>query len=585
MNIKLLYRLILLVIAVPVSAQPGSLDLTFSIGTGFNNHVIVTKLQQDGKILVGGNFSSFNGTSANRLIRLNADGLLDTGFSIGGGFNQVVYSICIQADDKIVVAGWFTYYNGHVANHIIRLNSDGSIDSTFNFGTGFSYRTEIVAIQQDGKILVGGDFNSFNGIVSENIVRLNPDGSFDSTFVTGTGFSGYTKSISIQQDGKIIVGGSFSSFNGTTANRIVRLYTDGSIDPTFDIGLGFNGSVMITTIQADGKIIVGGDFTTFNGNTTNGIIRLNTDGSLDASFDPGTGFNNTLRSISVQQNGKIIVGGKFTEFNGTTENLIIRLNSDGSKDSTFQTGTGFTNTGALVSLLSSAIQNDGQIIVGGTFVEYNGTAIAKIARLNGDCIVDEITDTIIACSEYTWIDGITYTNSDYSAIVVLSNAAGCDSIITLHLTMENIDKGVTQNDILLTADQNGADYQWIDCSNMQAIFGATDQSYTAIANGSYAVVITMNTCSDTSDCYSVTTLDMEELTKQTQWSVFPNPASEYFSIQTLNDGVFEIFDFSGKLIATYYFTPGSYMIGEKLSPGLYFIRELKSQSLQKIIIE
>jgi hypothetical protein len=120
---------------------------------------------------------------------------------------------------------------------------------------------------------------------------------------------------------------------------------------------------------------------------------------------------------------------------------------------------------------------------------------------------------------------------------------------------------------------------------MQEIPGATEQSFTATANGSYAVVITMNTCSDTSYCYSISTIDIEEIRNQTQWWVFPNPAGEHFSIQTLNDGLFEIFDYSGKLIATYHFPPGSNMINEKFSSGLYFIRERRSQMLQKIIIE
>lgn len=586
MNIKLLLQLLLLIFVFQVSAQPGSLDSTFSIGAGFNNSVIATTLQLDGKILVGGNLTAFNGTSANRIARLHNDGSLDTTFSTGTGMNSVVYVFCVQPDQKIVVGGWFTSYNNQTANYIIRLNPDGSVDSTFNTGTGFDYRVETIAIQQDGKILVGGDFNLYNGTSSVNIVRLNPDGSFDSTFVTGTGFSGnWTKSISIQQDGKIIVGGNYTSYNGTTANYIARLNSDGSIDPTFDTGTGFNGTVMITAIQPDGKIIAGGDFTSFNGSNINRIIRLNPDGSRDTSFDPGTGFDDRPRTISVQQNGRIVIGGTFTEFNGATAKLIARLNSDGSQDTTFQTGTGFTNTGALVSLLSSALQNDGQIIVGGTFVEYDGTTINRIAKLHGDCIVDEITDTVFACSDFTWIDGITYTSSDSSATYTLLNTEGCDSIIRLHLTIENIDTGVSQNGIHLSANQNEADYQWIDCNNMMEIPGAIAQSFTPAANGSYAVIITLNTCSDTSECFTITTIDIEENIKQKQWSVFPNPVGEYFSVQTLNDGIFELFDFSGKLIATYIFTPGSHMIREEFSHGIYFIREQKSQEFQKIIIE
>src|SRR5690606_21892439 len=110
----------------------------------------------------------------------------------------------------------------------------------------------------------------------------------------------------------------FNSFNGTARSRIARLNTDGSLDTTFNIGSGFNYRVYSIVTQTDGKIIVGGEFTSFNGTPRNYIARLNTDGSLDTTFNVGTGFNLSVNSISPQTDGKIIVGGWFSSFNGTS---------------------------------------------------------------------------------------------------------------------------------------------------------------------------------------------------------------------------------------------------------------------------
>ena len=112
-----------------------------------------------------------------------------------------------------------------------------------------------MAIQSDGKILVGGTFFTYNGVSANRVIRLNSDGSVDNTFVTGTGFNNYVLSIVIQSDGKILVGGGFTAYNGVSANRIIRLNSDGSIDNTFVTGTGFDNYVYSIAIQSDGKIL------------------------------------------------------------------------------------------------------------------------------------------------------------------------------------------------------------------------------------------------------------------------------------------------------------------------------------------
>ena len=225
--------------------------------------------------MVGGIFTSYSGVTSNYIIRLNTGGTIDNTFNIGGGFNNSVASIILQPDNKILVGGIFTSYSGVTSNYIIRLNSNGTIDNTFNIGTGFDSYVQSIILQPDNKILVGGNFTSYNGVARNNIIRLNSDGSIDNTFNIGTGFNNFVWPMISQTDGKILVGGNFTSYNGVTRNRIVRLNSDGTIDNAFNIGTGFTSDTLTTMIlQPDGKILVGGSFTSYNSTTRNRITRL-----------------------------------------------------------------------------------------------------------------------------------------------------------------------------------------------------------------------------------------------------------------------------------------------------------------------
>jgi uncharacterized delta-60 repeat protein len=373
----------------------GSVDNTFIVGTGFTSSVNTTTTQSDGKILVGGQFTSYSGVSSNRIIRLNTDGSVDTSFVIGTGFGSTVSVTTLQSDGKIIVGGDFTSYSGASRNRIIRLNTDGSVDTSFVIGTGFNGTVQTISLKSDGKILVGGAFTSYNSTSqlsmvtlntngsTENvfdynrIVRLNTNSSVDTSFVIGTGFNNFVYTIALQPDGKILVGGEFTSYSGVSRNYIIRLNTDGSIDNSFVIGTGFNNFVYTIALQPDGKILVGGVFTSYSGVTRNRIIRLNTDGSIDNSFVIGTGFGTTVNNITVQSDGKILVCGVFTSYSGVSSNRIIRLNTDGSIDNSFVIGTGFNSTAQTIYLKS-----DGNIIVGGTFTSYNGTVVGYLIILN-----------------------------------------------------------------------------------------------------------------------------------------------------------------------------------------------------------
>jgi uncharacterized delta-60 repeat protein len=153
--------------------QAGELDLSFNPGTGTYNPVWCVALQPDSKVLIGGSFVTYNGVMRGRIARLNADGSIDTTFNTGSGASDYVFATTLQPDGKVLIGGWFTSYNSIVSKYIARLNADGSLDTTFNQGTGVSGIVYSIALQPDGKIIIGGDFGSYNG-VSQNNIGLIP---------------------------------------------------------------------------------------------------------------------------------------------------------------------------------------------------------------------------------------------------------------------------------------------------------------------------------------------------------------------------------------------------------------------------
>ena len=332
-------------------------------------------------------------------------GKVDTTFTLSGsGFNNNVTSSVLQTNGKIVVGGLFDSYNdgaAHTCNEIARLNTNGTFDTTFvnGSGTGFNSTVTSLVIQTDGKIIVGGAFSSYNdgtAHLCNGIARLNTNGTFDTTFVngSGTGFIFYVASLALQTDGKIVVGGFFNSYNDGTShvcNKIARLNTDGTFDTTFNSsGTGFDDTVVSLILQTDGKIIAGGDLASYNDGSAhvcNKIARLNTNGTFDTTFvnGSGTGFDSNVTSLILQTDGKIVVGGNFGSYNDGSAHACIgiaRLNTNGTFDNTFVSGPGigFNNT-----VSSLALQTDGKIIVGGIFTFYNDGTVHvcnTISRLN-----------------------------------------------------------------------------------------------------------------------------------------------------------------------------------------------------------
>jgi uncharacterized delta-60 repeat protein len=368
-------------------------DTTFNPGAGFNNVVHEIKQQPDGKYIIGGAFTTYSGSTQNRITRINQNGTRDTTFNSGAGFNQTVFTILPFSDNSSLIGGQFVTYSGSTANRIVKLTPSGAIDSTFSssFGTDNIVYTSVT--QSDGKIILGGVFSRYGSSINY-IARTTLSGSLDSgpgtTFNPGVGFNFTVNSYATQSDGKIIAVGNFSGYSGSNINRIVRLNTDGTRDTTFNVGTGFNVVANRVKVQSDGKIVVVGAFTTYSGSSQSGIIRLNTDGTRDTTFNVGNGINNNpAYALSLQSDGKYIIAGNYLTYSGSASVRITRINTDGTLDTTFNPGAGFNSL-----IYSTAIQTDGKIIVVGSYSSYSGsTAAQNIVRLNTNGTLDTTFNT------------------------------------------------------------------------------------------------------------------------------------------------------------------------------------------------
>jgi len=371
------------------------LDATTGLPDSFNpnaNGVVITiTLQADGKILVGGVFSqqagaiTIGGQARNYIARLDAaTGLAD---SFNPNANSEVTSIAVQADGKILAGGYFqdlglgaVSIGGEVRNRIARLDPTTGLADSFNPNANESVNS--IAIQPNGKIVAGGFFTRMGGQTRNRMARLDPVSGAPDSFNPNGNYHVYA--VALQTDGKILAGGDFATFapNGgatVTRNRIARLETDGRVDETLDLSIGFagdNGDVLVTVVQPDGKILIGGGFTSVLGVPRNNIARLNTDGTVDLDFNPNA--NSTILSIAVQADGQILVGGTFDGANsigGQTRRFIARLNSTTGLADSF-------NPAASSYIYSIAMQTDGKILAGGAFTSIGGQTRSHIARLD-----------------------------------------------------------------------------------------------------------------------------------------------------------------------------------------------------------
>jgi len=302
------------------------------------HHILSMAWHSDGKLVVGGGNLKESGLGAGYsffIARFNSDGSRDQTWRDTPQPGSTLRQVIVDSNDKIIILGPFTSIGWNFnKNHIARINYDGTVDNTFDVGAGTPINNiSSIDLTDENKLIVAGDFNYFNGVEKNKILRLNEDGSIDDTFDVGIGPNDRIVNFKIQNDGKIIIIGNFTSFNGISISKIARINEDGSLDSTF-YPSDINFKISQLAINQEGRIIISGSLlNTITGVYNYYVSRLNQDGSTDASFN--TAYSNNFINTLIAHNDKIIAAGNFTTFNSVPINRIVRLHSDGSIDNGF----------------------------------------------------------------------------------------------------------------------------------------------------------------------------------------------------------------------------------------------------------
>ncbi len=375
----LLGLLLVLVLALARPEPAAALSAVDGFDPNANGTIRAAALQHDGKILVGGEFTTIGGTSRPYLARLNPDGTVDGSFS--AKLNGSAYALAVQPDGRILVGGDFTSANDTPRNHLVRLEADGTLDGSF--APDLSSKVLGLALQPDGNIVVGGSFDTVNGVSRSRIVRLDPDGGVDVAFDPGSGANADILVVVAQPDGKLLVGGAFTQLNGAAFGRIARLHADGSPDLSFNPDA--DGDIRALSLLPDGRVVVGGAFSAIGGQPLAHLARLEADGSVDGEFDAGV--EGTVQALALQPDGGLVVGGSFVTVAESGRPYLARLGVDGALDFGF---TPMADAPVHVAL----VQHEGHLLVAGEFTAVDGTTRNRIARLAPDGRVDKTLELV-----------------------------------------------------------------------------------------------------------------------------------------------------------------------------------------------
>jgi len=363
------------------TGEPGAVDSSFAPKQFAFGPPLA--LQPDGKLVLIGHVI----WPYPSVMRLLPDGRLDTNFVTGTAKGPLlgsaqdpgrIDSIALQADGKILAAGDFTSYNGSPHKCLMRLNSDGTVDTAFLAGcSGPNEPLTVVRALPDGRIMVGGSFTEFNGVQRGGIARLNPDGTIDTSFLpNGGGVSGSYHTvfnIAVLPDGRMYIGGWFHEFNGVWVGytSLCRLLPDGTLDTTFNAAAvpGYFGTILP---MADGRVIVSGNVGDYF------IVRLNSDGSIDNTFNRYA-VNGHIQSVVQQPDGKLLVAGPFHNCGDSFRFGIARLLPNGELDPVFVEGGRPTEWHHFVTDMQ--LTDDGRVYVSGPFTSMSGIEVPGVARL------------------------------------------------------------------------------------------------------------------------------------------------------------------------------------------------------------
>lgn len=380
-----------------------------------NGAVRIVVVQPDGKILIGGEFTTVapNGgptVTRNYIARLNIDGSLDADFNPSA--NNFVLALALQADGKVLAGGPFSTIGGQTRSSLARLDPVTGVADSFDPSPNFFVQG--LAVQTDGKIVAGGAFTTIGGQNRNMIARLDPVTGLADSFNPNS--NGIIRAIIVQNDGEILFCGEFSSVGGQTRRNIAR------VDPNSGLADSFNPNandyVRSIAVQLDGKVIAGGGFTSIGGQSRNSLARLDPATGAADSLNPNA--NNAIRAVAVQADGKIIAGGDFTFIGGQTRNYIARVDGvTGQADSFNPNAIGFS------SMRTMAIQNNGAILVGGVFNSFAPDGGTSVTR-RGFVRFGSASQPVELSGRVTTPNGIALRNAQVS----LTDAQGVKRFVT-----------------------------------------------------------------------------------------------------------------------------------------------------------
>lgn len=401
-----------------------SIDPNFKAVVGANNSVNDYLRLDDGRLILVGSFSDFNHKGAvkplNRIVMTSKDGEVDRSFNSGVAADGYLSAITSFPNGELIIGGSFSSYDTHRGeiHNITTLNKDGSpdtmvvrtfleLDTVPSFNGGTDGRINRLFIQ-DGMVLAVGDFNYYlsyrygesdylherdslitDSVMVRNLIRFFPDGSLDSSFNYNffehrsyTGTNGPISDAYMQDDGKVILVGRFTQYNGEAVNNIVRINKNGDIDRSFHVGNGADDPISsIRYNETTQRFMLAGNFEHFNGLPYSGLVMLKKDGSTDASFKPSEKATNASYRYAQQlSNGLIIVGGYFKTYEGVHRGNFMVLNATG------ELAPGYNNTGNFYGTVYRGFESTNSLgqnlvtLIGG-FYKFNEKTMGSITRL------------------------------------------------------------------------------------------------------------------------------------------------------------------------------------------------------------
>lgn len=364
---------------------------------GATNMVTCIVRQDDGKFLVAGWFTEIIGVRRGRFARLLSNGAVDTTFGTPEGANAPIYAMQLQADGKILIAGDFTRVSGVARTRIARLNADGTPDAGFQPPAEIDSAITCLETLPDGKILVGGRFtrvsvqnaSTLRSVQRLRLMRLHSNGSLDTTFFhrAGMGFNAEVNAVKVLGDGTIAVGGAFTSFVSPSFYQqqgIVFLTEEGRIATESQVVEAFNGAVQTIVPWRAGRTMIGGRFSRYEGSFGLSLMRLLPNRQPDIAYGNNTAsmgtFLPTISAIAPLADGRILLGGGEFRYSGSVYGLVM-LHPNGLLDRTFDAGFG-AHAVPNPRIVTIAVEpGDSTAVIGGYFERYDGLPAQNIARI------------------------------------------------------------------------------------------------------------------------------------------------------------------------------------------------------------